>query len=457
MKDNKRKSIHTYDFCGELILFNKLNDFKGFDKKTILDEYGRRIMASIVSGTALTNPSTLNTFFVLAFAVIKDLKKYHYYYWFAFPAIGLLSGLKCHKIDKVTDLYDNKDMKDLTSCIVDRKFSSFAFIVEIGFENGRKTFNCRPFESFKSFRTNEKIHLGFCDPSHDSKTPGWPLRNLLAAWSYYTCAASISVLCWRQCSKNGVASFEDSIILTLAYGKFESSDFKTYGWERNEHGLLAPRFLNLSRSMDPRRLADEALTLNLRLMRWRLIPELNLDTIFQISCLIFGVGTLGCNVARCLLGWGVRTITLIDDGSVSFSNPVRQTLYNFEDCISSTGKSKAHVAVEALKKIFPNVSVFYQLPGLDPAERYGARPGPDCFDKLNDTAIPPCEAFYSTLRKEAISEEDYEMCKKYWVTNQMQILKDFLVFYNLCDVVPFLEEQLNLGFCFKWVMLDTNR
>jgi len=38
-------------------------------------------------------------------------------------------------------------------------------------------------------------------------------------------------------------------------------------------------------------------------------------------------------VARCLLGWGVRHITLLDSGKVSFSNPVRQSLFEFADCL----------------------------------------------------------------------------------------------------------------------------
>lgn len=72
------------------------------------------------------------------------------------------------------------------------------------------------------------------------------------------------------------------------------------------------------------------------------------------KCLLLGAGTLGCAVARCLLGWGVRKITLCDSGVVSYSNPVRQTLFNFEDCIGGA-TPKAQAAADALKKIFPSV------------------------------------------------------------------------------------------------------
>lgn len=53
-------------------------------------------------------------------------------------------------------------------------------------------------------------------------------------------------------------------------------------------------------------------------------------------------------------GWGVSKITFVDNGSVSFSNPVRQPLFNFNDCLEG-GKGKAHRASEALSEIYPGV------------------------------------------------------------------------------------------------------
>ena len=48
-------------------------------------------------------------------------------------------------------------------------------------------------------------------------------------------------------------------------------------------------------------------------------------------------------------------MTFLDCGKVSFSNPVRQSLFTFADCLDG-GKSKSAAAKDATKLIFPGVA-----------------------------------------------------------------------------------------------------
>jgi ubiquitin-like modifier-activating enzyme ATG7 len=79
-----------------------------------------------------------------------------------------------------------------------------------------------------------------------------------------------------------------------------------------------------------------------------------LVVIKNCKCLLLGAGTLGTYVSRTLMGWGVRKITFIDNATVSFSNPVRQPLFDFKDCLQG-GAKKAQRAAEALAEIYPGV------------------------------------------------------------------------------------------------------
>ena len=91
--------------------------------------------------------------------------------------------------------------------------------------------------------------------------------------------------------------------------------------------------------IDESSLAESAVNLNIKLMKWRLCPELDIDIIQKVKVLCFGAGTLGCQLSRNLIGWGVKNITFVDYGKVSYSNPVRQSLFNFEDSVKG-GKPK---------------------------------------------------------------------------------------------------------------------
>ena len=219
----------------------------------------------------------------------------------------------------------------------------------------------------------------FADPSNYTAAngpvaPAWMLRNLLVLVRQRWKRDRIQILCYRETQMRRDAA--RSIILDMELSRQSakkpvraatgSTDERprpsstpedmprVVGWERNGHGKLAGRMVDLTEYMDPRKLADSSVDLNLKLMKWRISPTLNLDRIKETKCLLLGAGTLGSYVSRNLLGWGVRKITLVDNGTVSFSNPVRQPLFNFEDCLEG-GKRKALQAAEALKGIYPGV------------------------------------------------------------------------------------------------------
>lgn len=74
----------------------------------------------------------------------------------------------------------------------------------------------------------------------------------------------------------------------------------------------------------------------------------------RVLCCAGSHGKLASMFFAYTRGWGIRTITFVDSARVSFSNPVRQPLFQFEDCLNG-GKLKAPCAAERLKEIFPSI------------------------------------------------------------------------------------------------------
>ena len=214
---------------------------------------------------------------------------------------------------------------------------------------------------------SEDCYVCFADPSNYPHAPGWALRNLLVLIRQRWKRDRVQILCYRdtQQQRDGGRTIIYDMELTKSPRKArtevaEASEvanqslLKVVGWERNDRGKLTGRMADLTEYMDPKKLADQSVDLNLKLMKWRISPNLNLDKIKSTKCLLLGAGTLGSYVARNLLGWGVRKITFVDNGRVSYSNPVRQPLFDFEDCLGG-GAKKAVRASEALRRIYPGV------------------------------------------------------------------------------------------------------
>ena len=59
--------------------------------------------------------------------------------------------------------------------------------------------------------------------------------------------------------------------------------------------------------------------------------------------------------------------------------------------------------------------------------------------KLDCESLPPKEAFHSELKNEDISDQNYLYCEHIWRDHDMKTLRDFFIWYNNRDIVPFLE------------------
>lgn len=393
--------------CVAMKNFNTLDEFKDANKQQMLSAEGEQLYSDIVSGAVLTRPSLLARAFLLSYV---DLKKHSYLHWFAFPSFNVsfaefhtspsISISSLFSYSQTTSLISSfqsfsRDSGDASS-MPDMTMKGFFTI----FVSSSGSVDVRPFsaitefenlplsssESSSSSASSGYQMLGFLDPS-GADEPSWPLRNALYALMVHAKGVNrVRVLCFRdpkilltsvsssisesepyhwksfvldveiKPSASASASTDSSISQPLSFGsQFCEKMPPVVGWERNNKGKLLPRQTNLSSFLDARKVMDAAVDLNLKLMRWRVLPNLDLSKIQNTKVLLVGSGTLGCNVARGLLAWGIKHFTFIDNGRVSYSNPVRQSLFTFDDCAEG-GKYKAHAAAQALKKIYPGVT-----------------------------------------------------------------------------------------------------
>ncbi|KFW65732.1 Ubiquitin-like modifier-activating enzyme ATG7, partial [Pygoscelis adeliae] len=337
---------------GTLYNTNTFETFKSCDKKSLLEKEANEVRLKIKS----TGRKALEI-------AVKDLKKYHYYYWFCYPALCFPDGI--HIIQKPVCLSDRFPLNQIQAlqkaydelCQKEGVTALPYFLIKYH-DNSVVISLLKKWDGFFQDQGG-KVTVGVYDPCNLSHYPGWPLRNflILAAHKWGSILQSVEVLCFRDRTMQGVRDITHSIIFEIKLPErvLGPDCPKAVGWEKNQKGGMGPRMVNLSECMDPKRLAESSVDLNLKLMCWRLVPTLDLEKIVSAKCLLLGAGTLGCSVARTLMGWGVRKITFVDNAKISYSNPVRQPLYEFEDCLSG-GKPKALAAADRLQKIFPGVS-----------------------------------------------------------------------------------------------------
>lgn len=367
---------------GTLYNTNTLEAFKQLDKSALLQNAGNQILDLIRS-----NPSQavaqLNAFVLVTFA---DLKKHSFLYWFGFPALLPPSTpYRCKEpVSVATVLSAVQQQQALQGLWALRanggaaNGSPFFVLDKPTVDDGHvRVLDLQTWVDSSHSATSDTF-FGFVDPCPLPAHPGWPLRNYLALLTalpkHKIDASSVKILSFRDplhhvapdietaaaslslagSSSASPVGMTRSLIFEVERPTADSSSQETVkvaGWEANARGKMGPRIMELAGLLDPIRLAETSVDLNLKLMLWRQLPSLRLDMIAQTKCLLLGAGTLGCYTARSLLSWGFRHFTFVDNSVVSHSNPVRQPLFEFAD----VGKPKGECAANALKRIFPLV------------------------------------------------------------------------------------------------------
>nr|CCA19427.1 autophagyrelated protein 7 putative [Albugo laibachii Nc14] len=381
---------YHWKMAGTLYNSNTLQQFRTLDKGKLLELAKAKILEIISDPTCSIEKLSLqlNGFLLCTFA---ELKKHTFLYWFAFPA--LVPSCPYQKV-KAPNLASTEFTQNEQRAVIQELMQSQSangehqtkdqivpyFVIQRsrGRESDAKDTNVKVLD-FCTWRIQQmrqqqvdmdntvvEEYYGFVDPCALPSHPGWPLRNYLALLSMLPenmvdISKPLKIFSFREHGMQGCENdlkfetFSNSLIFHVCIPQRMSSDsidIGVVGWECNQRRKHGPRMMDLSNQMDPLRLAETSVDLNLKLMRWRQLPSLQLDLIANNKCLLLGAGTLGCFTARSLLSWGFRHITLVDNSTVSYSNPVRQPLYEFQDC----GKPKAECAANALKRIFPLVN-----------------------------------------------------------------------------------------------------
>ena len=378
---------------GSLLLLNTIEDFKRMDKNLYLSQGG----------------NDDDEVQCLAFA---DLKKHTVVYWFAFPTAVppspyLYAPIKQTEqtIAPLTSFLESCGSASVASAAaaaLDEQYAALRRRLSLG--SSPKYFvifnlvtpslplailSLDEYITERSASASSTLPgdvvFGFLDPSPIPFGPSWLCRNLLNKISDNNLSEGcdvVTVLAYRpsgglrrlsteESSSTPSSPFSSSSLPLVNGGSFvfgaklppppspsptpTQQPRQVVGYENNARGVPAPRSCNLGSLLSLRELSATAVDLNLSLMRWRVLPGLDLPSLRSLSALVLGSGTLGCGVARTLLAWGVRNITMYDEGRVSYSNPVRQNLFTNADCAGG-GAFKAEKAAERLREIFEDVN-----------------------------------------------------------------------------------------------------
>ena len=125
------------------------------------------------------------------------------------------------------------------------------------------------------------------------------------------------------------------------------------------------------------------------------------------------------------------------DGDIFYEQkPIYHTI-RFIDSFKFMATSLEKLVNKLPEDDFINLSLYYSGDKFNLLVRKGVYPYEymDSLEKLEETKLPPKEAFYSRLNDGGISDEDYAHAQKVWKTFKMKYFKDYHELYSKGDVL----------------------
>ena len=132
------------------------------------------------------------------------------------------------------------------------------------------------------------------DPSSSKTQPSQLIHSLLS--NLKTEEGNVNVILLRD-KITAVARPGEKISLTDK-NYFLSLKVALRDENEGKKQAVSVKSVDLKQFLDPEELASQAVKLNLSLMKWRAAPSLDLSFTEEVKCLLFGSGSLGCQVAR---------------------------------------------------------------------------------------------------------------------------------------------------------------
>eukprot|EP00977_Amphora_coffeiformis_P012852 scaffold3257_cov152-Amphora_coffeaeformis.AAC.1 len=279
---------------GKLIGLNTMEKFTKLDKnKTLHDLF----VPSFLEGRV----DALTSFVLLTY---PDLKNHKVVYWFGIPAL-------LNKNDRPITIVETRTLSEAWELIERQVLEQQIHVLRSQTFSSGEGGGLPPYFLYKESKCLTLSKESFLQLGGDSSTVtfgcfdpigpgapvtapvGWPIRNLVAYLAFHLDLGgkNVTILSYRVKQMRRMATETtttadlqaDGQLLTIRipersdYQWEEGGGYKVVGWELNARNKPGPRSVNLQPLLDARHLAIQAADLNLKLMKWRMIPDLQLE------------------------------------------------------------------------------------------------------------------------------------------------------------------------------------